>query len=148
MGDRKLRQRMIVSFGKLHGWAYERSDGRVGSRLWRKDMTLLWTTGRKSGQTRRTALLTMPHGDGVVVVASFYGASNHPAWYLNLLADPNCTVRYQRHKFRTRAVTATGEQREELWAKLTDAWPAFLDYAERTDRELPVVVLDPANAGE
>ena len=146
MADLDLRRRVIVAFGRAHGWVYDRSDGRVGARLRGQDMALLWTTGRRSGERRRTALLAMPHGDGVAVVASFYGSTNHPAWYLNLRADPRCTVRFQRRRFDTRAVVAEGAERAALWDQLTERWPSFDDYASRTDRELPVVVLDPANA--
>ena len=138
-----LTRRLIVWFGRAHVRAYEATDGRVGAKLVRKPMAILWTTGRRSGLVRSTALLCMPRGDDIVVVASFYGAANHPAWYLNLVDEPNCTVRFGRRKFAAVARTAVDDERSTLWSELTTSWPAYNGYQANTDREIPVVVLSP-----
>ncbi|TQM81349.1 deazaflavin-dependent oxidoreductase (nitroreductase family) [Saccharothrix saharensis] len=103
---------------------------------------LLTTTGRKSGKPRRTALIYQPHGDAYVVVASYGGAPEHPAWYRNLEARNEAEVQVRSDVFRARARTATGAERAELWKLMTEVWPAYDDYAGKTDREIPVVVLE------
>lgn len=142
-----LTRRAIVAFGKAHGATYERTDGRVGRRLMGKDMALLWTTGRKSGQRRRTALLCIPHDDDILVAASFYGAPHHPAWFLNLRADPTCVVRHGRAKFDAVARVAEPPERDDLWGVMTSQWPNYLSYQEGLDRQIPVVVLSQAKPG-
>ena len=137
-------RRAIVWFGHQHVTTYERSDGRIGAKLLGKPMTILWTTGRRSGELRSTALLCLPRGEDVIVVGSFYGSDKHPAWYLNLLADPHCTVRLGRRKYAAIARTAEGDEREQLWAELVAGWKSYEGYQAATERELPVVVLSPA----
>jgi deazaflavin-dependent oxidoreductase (nitroreductase family) len=139
-----LRQRAIIAFGKSHVWAYERSDGRIGSRLQGHDMALVWTTGRRTGQQRCTALLCSPRGDDIIVVASFYGAERHPAWYLNLSADSRCQVRFGRQKFDAIARIADGAEYDELWGHMLATRPQFGEYQQRTSRRIPVVVLSPS----
>lgn len=140
-----IRSWMITKFSLLHGWLYDRSDGRLGGRLVGKDMCLLWHTGRKSGQIYRTALLCVPDGDDIMVVGSFFGNAKHPQWYRNLQSSPTCTVRYRRWKGEATARTCEGDERAARWAVLTERWPAFEGYAAETDRELPVVVLSPVS---
>jgi deazaflavin-dependent oxidoreductase (nitroreductase family) len=103
---------------------------------------LLTTRGRRSGQLRRTALIYGRAGDAYVVVASQGGDPRHPAWYLNLEADPDVHVQVRADEFDARARTATGEERARLWREMARIWPAYDDYQGRTDREIPVVVLD------
>ena len=139
--DAPIRSWMITTFSRFHGWLYDRTDGRVGGRLIGRDMALLWHTGRKSGRTFRTALLCVPDGDDIMVVASFFGNAQHPQWYRNLEASPHCVVRYKRWKGAAIARTCHGQERAERWQRLIDRWPAFEGYASQTDRELPVVVI-------
>ncbi len=103
---------------------------------------LLTTRGRRSGRLRRTALIYGRAGDAYVVVASQGGDPNHPAWYLNLDADPEVEVQVWADVFPARARTATGEERDRLWRDMAKIWPPYDDYQRRTDREIPVVVLD------
>jgi deazaflavin-dependent oxidoreductase (nitroreductase family) len=106
---------------------------------------LLTTRGRKSGLLRRTALIYGRTGDDYVVVASQGGDPRHPAWYLNLAADPTVHVQVRADEFAARARTATGEERARLWRAMTAVWPAYDDYQRKTDREIPVVVLTPTS---
>jgi deazaflavin-dependent oxidoreductase (nitroreductase family) len=121
---------------------YLASGGEQGHE-WRPGVPtlLLTTTGRRTGTRRRTALIYGRSGDGYVVVASKGGAPEHPAWYLNLEADPAVEVQVKDEVFAATARTATGEERATLWARLVAIWPAYEGYATRTDREIPVVVL-------
>ena len=111
---------------------------------WRGVPTLLLTTtGRRTGQRHRTALIYGPDGENYVLVASKGGAAKHPAWYLNLDANPDVEVQVMKDVFPARARTATGPERDRLWRLMTKTWPAYDDYQTRTEREIPVVVLEP-----
>jgi deazaflavin-dependent oxidoreductase (nitroreductase family) len=121
---------------------YVETDGREGQ-LWRGVNTLLLTTrGRKSGKRRRTALIYGEDGDRLVLVASRGGHKNHPAWYLNLVENPEVEVQVGADKFSARAHTASPEEKARLWPLMTSIWPAYDDYQARTEREIPVVVLE------
>lgn len=121
---------------------YVDSDGAAGHE-WRPGVpTLLLTTrGRRSGLLRRTALIYGRDGDAYVVVASQGGAPTHPAWYLNLEADPAVRVQVGAEVFDARARTATEEERARLWPELARIWPAYDDYQARTQRRIPLVIL-------
>ncbi|MEV4003406.1 nitroreductase family deazaflavin-dependent oxidoreductase [Actinomadura sp. NPDC049753] len=103
---------------------------------------LLTTRGRKSGELRRTALVYGRDGDRYVVAASNRGADRHPAWYLNLLADPNVTVQVGKDTFTARARRATAAERPRLWRLMVSAMPEYAAYQEQTSREIPVVLLE------
>ncbi|MFR9778888.1 nitroreductase family deazaflavin-dependent oxidoreductase [Micromonospora sp. MS34] len=122
---------------------YVETDGAEGHE-WRPGVyTLLLTIrGRRSGQLRRTALIYGRDGDAYLVVASQGGAPQHPAWYLNLLADPEARVQVGSERFTVRARTATPAEKPRMWRTMTAAWPAYDDYQTKTDREIPVVVLE------
>jgi deazaflavin-dependent oxidoreductase (nitroreductase family) len=81
-------------------------------------------------------------GDNPVIVASQGGAPKHPGWYRNLSKDPEVGVQILGEQFRARARTAEGEERERLWRMMNEIWPHYDEYAERTDRLIPVVVLE------
>ncbi|GAA1348620.1 nitroreductase family deazaflavin-dependent oxidoreductase [Saccharothrix algeriensis] len=134
-----------VDWVNKHIRDYVESDGAKGHE-WQPGVytLLLTTTGRKSGNPRRTALIYQPYGDAHVVVASHGGAPEHPAWYRNLQADPAARVRVGPREFAVTARTATGEERARLWDLMNEVWPDYAEYQTRTDREIPVVVLDPA----
>ncbi|MFL6127961.1 MAG: nitroreductase family deazaflavin-dependent oxidoreductase [Mycobacteriales bacterium] len=127
-----------------HIQRYVRTGGADGHE-WKPGVpTLLLTTrGRKSGLLRRTALIYGRDGDSYVVVASQGGLPEHPAWYLNLDADPRVHVQVGSEELDARARTATGEERARLWRDMAAVWPAYDDYQRKTDREIPVVVLTP-----
>jgi deazaflavin-dependent oxidoreductase (nitroreductase family) len=134
----------IVLVGDEHVRRYLETDGEVGYE-WNGVTTLvLTTTGRKSGEKRQTALIFSKDGDNYIVVASMGGMPMHPAWYHNLSADPEVEVQVKGDRFKARARTASDpEERARLWALVNVAWPNYDVYATRTDRVIPVVVLEP-----
>lgn len=111
------------------------------------DMTvpslLLTTTGRKSGDKYIFPLFYGEDDGRYIIVASKGGAPEHPGWYRNLVADPNVEVQVGTKKLRARARTVSGEERARLWEKSLQFWPPYADYAKKTQREIPVVVLEP-----
>jgi deazaflavin-dependent oxidoreductase (nitroreductase family) len=125
-----------------HTGRYLDSGGEDGHE-WRPGVPtlLLTTTGRRTGAKRRTALIYGQDNDRFVVVASRGGAETHPAWYLNLDADPDVEVQVFTDTFPATATTASGPERDRLWALMRQIWPAYDDYQAKTDREIPVVVL-------
>ncbi|MFJ6195425.1 nitroreductase family deazaflavin-dependent oxidoreductase [Micromonospora sp. NPDC092111] len=126
-----------------HIQRYVETGGAEGHE-WRPGVwTLLLTTrGRRSGKLRRTALIYGRDGDDYLVVASQGGAPQHPAWYLNLLADPAAEVQVGAETFAVRARTAEPGEKPRMWRTMTGAWPAYDEYQTKTDREIPVVVLE------
>jgi deazaflavin-dependent oxidoreductase (nitroreductase family) len=106
---------------------------------------LLTTTGRKSGDKFIFPLFYGTEGASYIVVASKGGAPEHPGWYRNILADPNVEVQVGTRKVKAKARTVEGEERSRLWKKALEFWPPYADYALKTDREIPVVVLDPVS---
>jgi proline iminopeptidase len=104
---------------------------------------LLTTTGRKSGEKFIFPLFYGKTGNSYIVVASKGGAPQHPGWYRNLLAHPEVEVQVSTRKMKARARTATGEERTRLWQTALEFWPPYADYQRKTEREIPVVVLDP-----
>jgi deazaflavin-dependent oxidoreductase (nitroreductase family) len=136
-------------FDSPKGWVrkhirdYVESDGRKGHRWRGVDTLLLTTRGRRSEKLRRTALIYRPDGDRYVVVASTGGGKHHPAWYLNLVDDPEVRVQVGPEMFTARASTATGDERARLWKQMASIWPDYDRYQSKTEREIPVVILQP-----
>ncbi|HLV33927.1 MAG TPA: nitroreductase family deazaflavin-dependent oxidoreductase [Spirillospora sp.] len=122
---------------------YVETDGRKGHKWRGVDTLLLTTRGRKSGKLRRTALIYGKDGDNYIVVASRGGHPSHPAWYLNLVANPEVMVQVGADKFKARAQTVTGADKARLWRLMTAIWPDYDNYQAKTQREIPVVVLTP-----
>ena len=104
---------------------------------------MLTTIGRKSGEKFLFPLFYGTDGDSYLVIASKGGAPQHPGWYRNILADPDVEVQVGTAKLKARARTATGEERARLWEKALEFWPPYADYQRKTERQIPVVVLDP-----
>lgn len=104
---------------------------------------LLTTTGRKSGKKRTLPLLYGKDDGDFVIIASKGGAPNHPAWYLNLRDNPQVEVQVAADSFRARAETIEGERRQKLWDLMVEIWPDYKNYQQKTDRQIPVVVLHP-----
>ena len=131
-------------FGRRHVERYEATDGEEGHD-WQGTTTLiLTTTGRKSGEPRSTPLIYQRHGDYYLVVASNGGADDPPSWYRNLEADHDVRVQVKADRFGARARDASPEEKPAMWRTMTGAWPAYDDYQEKTEREIPVVVLEPS----
>lgn len=124
---------------------YVGSDGKKGHRWNGVDTLLLTTRGRRSGKLRRTALIYGRAGDDYVVVASTGGGKHHPAWYLNLVEEPEVRVQVGADTFRARARTATASERAKRWEEMAAIWPDYDRYQTKTDREIPVVVLERVN---
>jgi deazaflavin-dependent oxidoreductase (nitroreductase family) len=128
-----------------HVAAYRRTDGLDGH-WWRgRPHLLLGTTGRRSGREHTVPLvysrLSTQAGERLVVAASAGGAETHPAWFLNLSADPVVTVRLWQEQWRTVAEQAHGEEEQAAWAAMGRTWEGFLDYRRRTARRIPLVLL-------
>jgi proline iminopeptidase len=133
-----------VLFGQEHVDRYRATDGEEGH-IWREGSTilLLTTTGRKTGNESTTPLIYDLDDDGnPVIVASKGGAPEHPGWYENLAKNPEVGVQIKGDRFRAQARVAEGEERERLWRLMNEMWPHYEEYAEKTDREIPVVVLE------
>lgn len=125
-----------------HVRSYLATNGEDGH-LYQGWPTLLLTTrGRKSGKLRRTALIYQQDGDRYLLVASNAAAPKHPAWYVNLVANPEVTVQVGADTFTARARTATPEEKRLLWPRMTAIFPLYDTYQAQTDRELPLVILD------
>jgi deazaflavin-dependent oxidoreductase (nitroreductase family) len=132
-------------FGQEHVDRYVETDGDEGHDWQGTTALILWTKGRRSGESKPTPLIYRPFGDAYLVVASKGGDDSHPAWYLNLDADPDTEVQVKADRFRAHARTATAEEKPEMWKTMAQAWPAYDEYQQKTDREIPVVVLERAS---
>ena len=132
-------------FGEEHVRRYRETDGEVGH-IWKEGSTilLLTTKGRKTGEPRTTPLIYAEDGDRYVIVASKGGAPDDPGWYENLSKDPTVELQVKDDVFPARAQVAEGEERDRLWRKANEVWPHYDEYQEKTDREIPVVVLERA----
>ena len=149
--DSPIVPKILKVMSRVNIAAYRATGGRVGG-TWRLGsafrkgvpICLLTTKGRKTGRPRTQPLLYMPDGDRVVIVASQGGLPKDPLWYLNLRADPRVTVQVRRDVRRMRARTVSPEERAALWPRLVAVYADFDKYQSWTDREIPVVICDPA----
>ncbi len=130
-------------FGDEHVRRYRETGGKVGH-VWREGSTilLLTTTGRTSGEKRTAPLIYAEDGASFVIVASKGGAPDDPGWYKNIEKTPEVELQVKDEVFRARARKATGEERARLWRKANAVWPQYDEYAKKTSREIPVVVLE------
>ena len=128
----------------LHTVAYRATGGLIGQHIpgVRAPMLLLDHVGAKSGKQRTVPLLYIPDGDAVAIIASKGGFTKHPAWYHNLRAHPETSVQIGRERREVRARVAEGDERERIWERAVELWPQYADYQRRTDRRIPVVVLE------
>ncbi len=141
-------QKKLTTFGMrlmstLNVWVYKLSKGKYGSRLFGVPVCLLTMKGRKSGQIRTVALLYIIDGPNVVLVASKGGFPDHPVWYLNLVANPECTVQIGPDIRKMRARTANPQEKAALWPRLTSMYQDYENYQNKTERDIPVVILEP-----
>ncbi len=148
--DSPLVPRLIKLGSRAQAWVYRRTNGRIGS-TWRigaafrnpVELLLLDHRGRKSGTVYTAPLLYLPDGENVVVVASQGGLPRHPQWYRNLCANPDTHVRIKSEVRAVRARTASTRERDTLWPRLVALYPDFASYQSWTEREIPVVILEP-----
>jgi len=136
------RNQAVELFWKLHPRVYRWTGGRVLGRVLGMPVLLLTTTGRRSGRSRTTALTYLEDDGRCVVVASKLGEPTHPAWYHNLRAQPLASIQVGREIRSVRARDAEGDERERLWRRVCEQEPSYAEYAARTDRPIPVVVLE------
>ena len=125
-----------------HTREYVESDGKKGHKWQGVSTLVLTTTGRRSGDKRRNALIYGTDGDDYLVVASNGGNRNHPLWYLNLVADPNVQVQVRGERFKARARVASPEEKKRLWPMMAKIWPEYDKYQARTERDIPVIILE------
>ncbi len=128
----------------LNVWLYRLSGGRVMGRMGAAPILLLITTGRRSGRGRTVPVLYLKDGGTFVLVASLGGAPKHPAWYLNLEANPKVELQVESRKFAGTARRASAEEKARLWPRLVAMYPQYADYQQRTTRDIPVVIISPA----
>lgn len=132
----------ISLLGPEHVKRYRETNGEVGY-IWNGATALLLTTrGRKSGEDRTIPIIFTQVGDVQVIIASKGGSPTHPAWYLNILEEPHVKVQIKGEVFDAIARTAESPEREQLWLEATRQWPNYDTYQSRTNRRIPVVVLD------
>jgi deazaflavin-dependent oxidoreductase (nitroreductase family) len=134
-------------FLPIHRWLYQRTGGVLGHRLGPQRTLLLTTTGRRSGQPRTLPLQYFrgPQGQ-LFVVGSNWGNDRPPAWYLNLLAEPRVQVQLGRQRFAALAMSASAEERAQLWPWLVARAPVFARYQQLAAREIPLVLLRPVSS--
>ena len=135
---------VMKTMNTMHRTVLKISVGRIGWRAGNMPALELTTTGRKSGQPR-TSMLTSPwqDGDTLAIVASAGGNDTHPAWFLNLRDHPEVEVRTEKGTRKMNARIASGDERSELWGHITAEHDNYAGYQTKTDREIPVVVLEP-----
>ena len=126
-----------------HVERYLASDGEDGYEMEGAPCVILTTIGRRTGKVRRTPLIRVHDGDNYLVLASLGGAPQHPVWYLNLLADPEVTLQDRGVVHELVAHTASPEEKAGLWPVAVAAWPSYDDYQAKTERDIPLVVLEP-----
>ena len=128
----------------LHVFAYRLSGGLVGRRVpGLPPMLLLDHVGAKSGKRRTTTLAYIDDGEAIVIVASKGGAPRNPAWFHNVRAQPDTTVQVGSRRLSVRARVATAEERSRLWPSVVTAYDGYANYQQRTEREIPLVILEP-----
>jgi deazaflavin-dependent oxidoreductase (nitroreductase family) len=132
----------------VHTFLYQRTGGRLGQTIpgVPGKMLLLDHVGARSGTRRTSPLLYVEDGEDLVVVASKGGFPKHPAWFHNLIANPDTTVQVGSERRPVHARVATPQERERLWPMAVRSYHAYEDYRRRTDREIPLVVLEPRSA--
>ena len=133
------------SFANKQVKAYEASGGAKESTLRGVPTVILTTRGRKSGALRKSPLMRVSDGVTYAVIASQGGSPEHPLWYRNLIDYPLVTLQDKADRRQYRARTATGAEREEWWQRAVAVWPDYAKYQTKTDREIPVVLLEPTD---
>ena len=131
----------LPDWAQEHMRNYLATDGADGH-IWRGVPTLLLTTiGSKSGEERMLPLIYGEDDGDYVIVASKGGFAEHPAWYNNLVVQPQVQVQVAADKFSATAVAMDGARRQELWNMMAEVWPLYIEYQQKTDRHIPVVAL-------
>jgi len=132
----------MTLFGKEHVDRYRETDGAEGYDWQGTTILLLDTVGRKSGKSYTHPLIYRDYGDAQLIVASKGGAPEPPDWFRNLEANPEVGVQIKGETFRAHARVATPEEKPGMWDHMLEVWPDYANYQTKTDREIPIVVLD------
>jgi deazaflavin-dependent oxidoreductase (nitroreductase family) len=140
------RTKLVELFWKLHPWIYQVTHGHLGGSAMGMPVLLLTTKGRKTGQAHSKALMYLARDDAFVVVASYLGEPRHPAWWLNLKADPKAQIQIGNRHITVVAREAEGDECTRLWAEFVARESGYAAYQQRTTRRIPVVVLEPVTA--
>lgn len=122
---------------------FERTDGQKANTLQGKPVIVLTSVGATSGKLRKTALMRVEHEGRYAVVASKGGTPENPAWYRNLVEHPHVELQDGAVRKDYLARETSGAERDEWWARATEVWPAYDGYQTKTDRLIPVFVLEP-----
>ena len=141
LGSNKHVWNAMVRFNVV---AYRLTGGRVGGKLGQAPILLLHHVGRKTGEEHTSPLIYIEDGDDLVIVASKGGASKDPLWWPNLEANPRTTVQVGSERREVVARRASAEEKRRLWPRLNEVWPDYERYQQRTERDIPVVILGPA----
>ena len=141
-----IGERRVRALSSLNRFLYRATGGLVGGKFGRVRILLLTTTGRRTGRRRTKPLLYLHDGDRLALAASYGGRPYHPAWYLNLQAEPNAEVQLGRERRSVRARDATPEERDRLWPQFVSTYPKYELYRRSTDRRIPIVILEPIDA--
>ena len=128
---------------KLHAALYRLSGGALGRRAFGLPVLVLGHTGAKSGKVRQTSLYYCDDGGNLAVIASKVGAPENPSWYTNLVANPNAKVQIGRQRRPVRARLADEAERARIWQRMASIYPGYDAYQQRTERRIPVVMLEP-----
>jgi deazaflavin-dependent oxidoreductase (nitroreductase family) len=137
----KAKNTLIKAVTNLHVALIRSTHGKVGAHPGSMDVCVLTTTGRKSGAERRNPLAYFPHPEGIALVASANGSDKHPAWYLNLAANPEVKVEIDGVEKPMTARTASDAEKAQLWPGIIAKVPSFDSYRAKTSRNIPVVIL-------
>ena len=143
--NRRMRDSTARRLSRLHSFVFGVTRGRIGRRLVNNDMLLLTTTGRISGKRHTVPLLYLEDGATLAVIASWGGRDHHPHWYLNLVERPGVVVNVNGRRREAVARTAEADERVAWWPRIVEAYDGYREYQSRTDREIPVVLLEPGS---
>ena len=128
---------------RTHSLLNRLTGGRAFNTLAGVEVCFVWMTGAKTGKTRVVPLLYLPHGQGIILVASQTGRPENPAWYGNLVKNPDIVVMHRGNSRKLRAREVNSAEKETLWPLCEAAYPDFVDYRARTDRDIPIFVCEP-----
>jgi deazaflavin-dependent oxidoreductase (nitroreductase family) len=142
----RLQAQVLKAWTRFHRWAYQRTNGRVLSRMRGKPTLLLTTTGRRSGQLHTVPLPYLADGGTMIVIGSASGAERHPAWVLNLIANPRVTVQYLADSGPAHAEILAGGERKAMWERINVEAPWYTGYQQLTRREIPLIRLTRAQS--
>lgn len=135
---------LLKAVTRLHVFLHRLSGGRLFNKLGGDEVCFVTMRGARSGRDLTIPLMYVPHGEGVLLVASQGGAPKNPVWYHNLVKTPDITVRHRDRRMQLRARLASLEEKRELWPVCDRHYAPYADYRKRTDRDIPIFVCEPA----